>query len=287
MSSNLHDQVWALRELIPDSEIYPKIRSRLRSRRIAITSGKGGVGKSVIAVNFALVLAKEGYRTLLIDGDVSLSKLPILTDSAPPFNFADVRRGKKTLQEIIYEYQPNCSILPSGSGIIDLMEAQEDFTYRLQHQFEELDGQYDCMIIDTASGISSMVFGELASSDEIFVILSPEPTAIADAYTVVKILSFFYPQIPVYLVVNLVRGREEGEEIATRFNLLTQKFLQRTFPYLGFIPRDDAVLESVRQQYPLALWDDGSPFLNQLRQIVKEWLEMSVEGAIEGREIKN
>jgi len=281
------DQAWKLRDLVPDSEIFPQVENRLRSKRLAITSGKGGVGKSVISVNLALLMAARGYRTLLIDGDVSLSKLPILTDSFPEHGFADVRRGKKSLEEIIFEYQENCSILPTGSGLLDLVDSQEDFAYRLQHQFQEVDGRFDYMLIDTASGISSLVFSELASSDEVAVVTTPEPTAVADAYAVVKILTFFYPNIPVHLIFNFVESEDEAFESYKKFNLITQKFLKRQINYLGFLFYDEHVRESVMRQQPLALWPFKTAFLSQLEKIMHRWLEESISNFSPTAEIRN
>ncbi len=283
----MKDQAWKLRDLIPDAEIFPQVENRIRSTRLAITSGKGGVGKSVISVNLALLMAGQGYRTLLIDGDVSLSKLPILTDSAPPHSFTDVRRGKKKLQEVIFEYKPNCSILPTGSGILDLVESQEDFTYHLRHQFQELDGLYDYMLIDTASGISSLVFGELASSDEVAVVTTPEPTAVADAYAIIKILTFFYPQIPIHLIFNFVESEDEAFEAYKKFNLITQKFLQIQINYLGFLFWDEQVKKSVMQQHPIALWDYETSFVNQLEKIMFRWLKESYHDFSNTVEIRN
>ena len=283
----MKDQAWKLRDLVPDAEIFPQIDGQLRGKRLAITSGKGGVGKSVISVNLALLMARQGYNTLLIDGDVSLSKLPILTDSAPEYSFADVRQGKKDLEEIVFEYRPNCSILPTGSSILDLVDSQEDFTYRLRHQFEKLDGRYDYMLIDTASGISSLVFGELASSDEVAVVTTPEPTAVADAYAVVKILTFFYPRIPVHLIFNFVESEEEAFEAYKKFNLITEQFLKRQINYLGFLFYDEHVKESVMRQTPMALWEFHPPFIEQLEKIMSRWLEESYRDLSSAAEIRN
>jgi len=268
----MKDQAWKLRDLIPDTEIYPRLEKNFHAKRLAITSGKGGVGKSVIALNFALLLAKHDYRTLLIDGDINLSKLPIMTDTAPRYDFVDLKRGKKMLQEIIYEYQPGCSILPTGSGALELINHRDEFQQHFQNQFQQLNDKFDYMLIDSASGISSIVFSELASSDEVIVVATPEPTSIADAYAVIKIMSYYYPQIPLHLLLNLVESADEAVETYKKFNLITQKFLHRQVNYLGFLSRDENVLASIKKQQPLALTNE-SLFVEQLNKVMHRWLE--------------
>lgn len=267
------DQAWKLRDLIPDFEMYPIVANDYRTNRLAITSGKGGVGKSVIAVNFALLLAQSMYRTLLIDGDINLSKLPILTDTAPRYSYADVKRGEKNLQEVIYEYQPNCSILPTGSGALELIDQREDFKHHFSEQFRRLNGSYDYMIVDSASGISSLVFGEIASCNEVMVVVTPEPTSLADAYAIIKIMSYYYPQIPIHLVLNLVESEAEAVETYRQFDLIVQRFLHRNLNYLGFLCWDDEVGASIKRQRPLALMKGTSVFIEQLERIKEKWLE--------------
>jgi len=270
------DQAWKLRDLIPDTELYPKVESDFKTKRLAITSGKGGVGKSVISVNFALLLAQDNYKTLLVDGDINLSKIPILTDTAPKYSYTDVKRGEKKLTEVIYDYQDNCSILPTGSGALELVNSEDDFKFHFTQQFKQLNGIYDHMIVDTASGISSLVFGELASCDEILVVITPEPTSVADAYAVIKIMSFYYPQIPIHIIYNLVESENEAYDSYKKFDLIVQKFLRQQVNYLGFLYYDDNVTNSIKEQTPLALTDSSSSFVMQLLKIKNRWLESSL-----------
>lgn len=267
------DQAWKLRDLIPQSEIYPHVENDYKTRRLAVTSGKGGVGKSVIALNFALLLAKYDHKTLLVDGDINLSKLPILTDTNPEFSYSDVKRGGKSLKDVIYKYQENCSILPTGSGALEIINQQDDFKLHFTQQFKQLNGEYDYMVVDTASGISSLVFGELASCDEVMVVITPEPTSIADAYAIVKILSYYYSQIPIHVVFNQVESENEAAESYRKFDLIVQKFLHRRINYLGFLSFDKSVLQSIKNQKPLVLQYNSHVFVDELNKIKNRWLE--------------
>lgn len=274
------DQAWKLRDLIPERELYPRVQSDFHTKRLAITSGKGGVGKSVIALNLALLFAKEEQKTLLVDGDINLSKIQILTDTSPQFSYTDVKRGGKKLSEVIFEYQPYCSILPTGSGALELVNYRDEIAQHFKNQFTKLDGRFDYMLVDTASGISSLVFGELTSCDEVMIIATPEPTSIADAYAILKILSYYYPQIPVHIVFNLVDSEEEAIGAYQKFNLIVQKFLHRRIHYLGFLSRDENVVQSIKMQTPLALLDGDDIFIRQLDKIKTNWLEIRKEVSV-------
>ncbi len=272
------DQASKLRDLVPDREVFPRVENSLATRRLGITSGKGGVGKSVIAVNLCLLMAKNKHSTLLIDGDVNLSGISILTDSVPKYSFLDVKRGKKLLKDVVHEYAENCSILSTGSGELDLLKSRTEFLDHLRMQFQQLDGTYDYLCIDTPTGISSLVFGELASCDEVAVIVTPDPTSVADAYAVVKIMTYFHPHIPLYLILNCVRSEDEAFETYKKFDLVTQKFLHRQIQNLGSLFYSEDVIESVKQQRPLALWEFETPFLGQLENIMNRWIESAHQG---------
>ncbi len=272
------DQASKLRDLIPGKETFPRVENSIATKRIGITSGKGGAGKSVIALNFSLLLAKNQRSTLLIDGDVNLSNISILTDTAPEFGFLDVKQGKKLLKDVIFPYQDYLSILTTGSGELELLNSKDEFLNHLRIQFQQLDGKFDYVCIDAPSGISSLVFGELASCDEVFVVSTPEPTSITDAYAVVKMMTYFYPHIPLHLILNFVRSEDDAFEAYKKFDLITEKFLHRQINYLGSLNYSEEVVQSVQQQKPLALTEEPSSFIDQLEKIMNRWLESAHSG---------
>ncbi|MCH8124660.1 AAA family ATPase [candidate division KSB1 bacterium] len=272
------DQASKLRDLIPGKETFPRVENSLATQRIGITSGKGGVGKSIIALNLSILLAKSHRPTLLIDGDLNLSNISILTDTAPEFGFLDVKQGNKLLKDVIFPYQDNLSILTSGSGELKLLNSKDEFLNHLRIQFQQLDGKFDYVCIDSPSGISSLVFGELASCDEVFVVSTPDPTSITDAYAIVKMMTYFYPHIPLYLILNFVRSEDDAFEAYKKFDLITEKFLHRQINYLGCLNYSDEVIQSVLQQQPLALREGSSIFIDQLKKIMNRWLESAHSG---------
>lgn len=272
------DQASKLRDLIPEKETFPKVQNSLATKRIGITSGKGGAGKSVVAINTSLLMAKGGSSTLLIDGDVNLSNISILTDTAPEFGFLDVKKGKKLLKDVIYPYQERLALMSTGSGELDLVNSKDEFLNHLRIQFQQLDGKYDYIFIDAPSGISSLVFGELASCDEVFVLATPDPTSIADGYAVVKMMTYFYPHIPLHLILNFVRSEDEAFEVYKKFELITEKFLHRQINYLGCLNYSDDVIESVKKQQPLAALEFTTPFIDQLDKILSRWVESTHSG---------
>ena len=266
----MRDQAWQLRELVPAYELFPKSDIPLKAKRIAVTSGKGGVGKSTLALNMGIILAATGIKTLLIDGDVNLSNLPILTGTAPELHFADVIEKKLSLMEIIYPFKNDLYILPSGLGSVDLIEQEQQFLDHMRHEFVDLDEFFDVILIDTASGISSTVLGEIFSADEVFVITTPEPSAIGDAYAIVKVLTFFMPALPVRVMFNWVKSEKQGQEAHEKFNSITEKFLGRSVRYLGALPYDENVRKSSMLQVPQLVQYPRSKFSRQLRNIVGE-----------------
>ncbi len=266
----MKDQAWQLRELVPAYELFPKSKIPLKAKRIAVTSGKGGVGKSTVAVNMGILLSEQGIKTLIIDGDLNLSDVPILTGTAPEFHYSSVLEGKMRLMEIIYPFRNNLFILPSGLGSMDLLDQEHRFLDHMRREFEELDAFFDVILIDTASGISSMVVGEIFSADDVFLITTPEPAAIGDAYAIVKVLTFFMPALPVRMLFNFVKSEKEGMESYEKFNQITEKFLGRDVRYLGALPFDDNVRKSSMSQVPQLIQYPRSKFSRQLQHIVKE-----------------
>ena len=273
----MKDQAWQLRELVPAYELFPKSDIPLKAKRIAVTSGKGGVGKTTVAINMGIILAAEGIKTLIIDGDVNLSNVPILTGTAPEFHFADVLQRRVNLMEIIYPFKNDLFILPSGLGTMDLVDQEEKFIDYMRREFMELDEIFDVILIDTASGISSLVLGEIFSADEVFVVTTPEPSAIGDAYAIVKVLTFFMPGLSVRLLFNWVKNEKQGKESFAKFNGITEKFLGREVRYLGALPFDENVRKAAMSQMPQCIQYPRSKFSRGLKQIMVNLIDSKNE----------
>jgi flagellar biosynthesis protein FlhG len=226
-----------------------KQKNRRRPTRvIAITSGKGGVGKTNIVANLGYAFSKLGKKVLILDADIGLGNLDVLLGIAPKYNLSHVILGEKSLKDIVISGPGNMQILPASSGIQELTSLSQDQKIRLLTEIDELINSVDILFIDTAAGISSNVMDFSVSAHEIIVVVSPEPTSITDAYALMKILSLKYSEKCCYLLTNLVVNAQEGKEVFRQLNLVTQKFLEINVDYLGSVVFDEKVTQCIKNQ---------------------------------------
>ena len=218
------------------------------ARVIAITSGKGGVGKTNIVGNLGYTFTKLGKKVLILDADLGLGNLDVLLGLAPKFNLSHVILGEKTIDEILVEGPGKMKILPASSGIQELTHLTKDQKIQILTQLDGLINQVDVLFIDTAAGISSNVMDFNATAQEVVVVVSPEPTSITDAYALMKVLSLKYSGKACKLVVNMVRRPEEGREVFRQLQLVTDRFLDITIEYLGHVLFDERVTKGVKNQ---------------------------------------
>jgi len=215
---------------------------------IAVTSGKGGVGKTNVVANLAMALAHLGRRVLILDADMGLGNLDILLGLTPRYNLHHLLVGEKTLSEIIIQGPGGIHILPSSSGIQDLTALSDEQKIGLLVEFDQLQIPVDVLLIDTASGISSNVTYFAVAAQEIMVVASPEPTSITDAYALIKVLSTQFSEKRFKLLANMVKTPEEGRMVYHHLSIVADRFLDISIDYLGPILMDESVPQSVRKQ---------------------------------------
>ncbi len=225
-----------------------KIKPKPATRVIAITSGKGGVGKTNIVANLGYALAKLGKKVLIWDADLGLANLDILLGIAPKYNLSHVIKGEKTIQEITVECPGNMKILPASSGIQELTRITREQKIRIVTELDMLVDSTDILLIDTAAGISSNVMYFNTIAQEIIVVVSPEPTSITDAYALMKILSMKYSEHHFKMVVNMAGDTREAYEVFRQLNLVSDRFLNISIDYIGYIAFDDLVSKSIKSQ---------------------------------------
>jgi len=218
------------------------------SRVIAITSGKGGVGKTSIVANLGYAFTKLGKKVLILDADLGLGNLDVLLGLAPKYNLSHVIMGEKKIEEILIEGPGNMKILPASSGIQELTQLTRDQKIQIFTQLDHLIDRADILFIDTAAGISSNVMDFNATAQEIVVVVSPEPTSITDAYALMKLLSLKYSEKVCKLLVNMTTRPEEGREVYRQLHLVTDRFLDITIEYLGCVLYDEKVTKGVKSQ---------------------------------------
>lgn len=249
----MKDQAERLREMAHqvrqqiETEMLQKVN---RARVVAISSGKGGVGKSTLALNMALVLCSQGKRVLLLDVDMGMANLDIMLGMVPKYNLFHMIQGKKTLDEVIIQGPQGLAIIPGGSGIQELANLPAADLKRLLVELGKLDSDYDYMILDTGAGISQNVTTFLIAADDAIIITTPEPTALTDAYGLLKSLHRYSFNGKTYLVVNRVNDDSEGILVAEKLKMVTQKYLGLDVINLGHILNEPSVAEGIRRQQP-------------------------------------
>lgn len=246
----MEDQAGVLREIKRNTRgagIERKRRNR-DIRVIAVTSGKGGVGKTNITANFAYILASMGKRTLLLDADAGLANIDVILGITPKYNLYHVLCGEKSLSEAIVEGPGGIKILPASSGIQEMAELSKGQKFTLLEELDMLDDELDFMLIDTAAGITGNVTYFNMAAKEIIVVVSSEPTSLTDAYALIKILYQGYAVRRFMLLVNMVMDSQEAVGVYTRLNNATNHFLDLPIEYIGYIPQDQHVARAVRQQ---------------------------------------
>ena len=241
-----------------------------KARCIAVTGGKGGVGKSNFSVNVALELGAMGNQVVLLDADFGLANADLLCGVAPKFHLGHVITSNKSLDEVSIEIGENVRLIPGGSGIEELANVSLARNASLLGKLREVEEMTDFMIIDTAAGIAENVSSVLLAAGEIIVVTTPEPTAVVDAYATIKVIVRHSPAKQVSLIVNNVTGVNEGEQVFQQLNTATKRFLQHNIELLGMIPYDSQVSEAVREQTPVVHYSPDTPASRAIRLIARQ-----------------
>jgi flagellar biosynthesis protein FlhG len=217
-------------------------------KTIAVASGKGGVGKTNVVANLAIALKKLGKDVLIMDADLGLSSIDVLLNVAPRYTIQHVLNGEMRLQDILIDGPKGIKILPASSGVQELTALNEFQRLRMLEEFDSFDCNVDVLLIDTAPGISENVAFFCIAAQEIIIITSQEPTALTDAYALIKVLCTRYQEKEFFIIVNSVKNSQEGFEVFRRLSLVTERFLNISLDYLGYIPCDTNVQEAVKAQ---------------------------------------
>ena len=258
---------------------------RPRSLRvIAVTSGKGGVGKTNLTVNLGLVFARQGRRVLLIDGDVGLANVDILLDESPRYSLRDVLSGERSIDDVLVASPHGLSVLPGSSGVPELTLLSSDDRFALLAALEELDeARFDTVLVDTAAGIGANAVFLSGAAQEVLVVATPEPTSLADAYAMIKVLSRRHGVDRIGLVLNQVAGETEAHDIYQRLGGLTARFLPVVLELVGWIPADPHVHAAVMAQEPLAAAYPQAPATRAIERLAETLLMRPAPRALSGR----
>jgi len=223
---------------------------------ITVTSGKGGVGKTNLSVNMAIAFARLGKKVVVMDADLGLANVNVMLKMIPKYNLYHVLKKQKTIQEILVETEYGISIVAGASGFSQIANLGEDDRKDFIAELDSLSSA-DIIIIDTSAGVSSNVLDFIAAADDAVIITTPEPTAITDAYGIIKIIASEYDSLEMglKLVVNCAKGAAQAKVIADRMINITGQFLNLKLDYIGFIYDDTSVSNAVLQQKPFIVVD--------------------------------
>jgi len=263
----MEDQAEKLREIMkrkndgtsPSKQAAPAktgLKPADKARVITVTSGKGGVGKTNLSVNMALAFARLGKKVIVMDADLGLANVNVMLNMIPKYNLYHVIKKQKTIREILVETEYGISIVAGASGFSQIANMDEKDRRDFIGELDTLTNA-DIIIIDTSAGVSSNVLDFIAAADDAVIITTPEPTAITDAYGIIKIIATEYDSLNVglKLVVNRARGVAQAKGVADRMINIAGQFLNLKVDYLGFIYDDSSVSHAVIKQKPFMVTD--------------------------------
>ena len=228
-------------------------------KAIAVASGKGGVGKTSIAVNLALCLAKMGNRVTVFDADLGLANAEVLLGIVPPYSLFEVLYGGMTLEEIAVQGPYGIRVISGGSGFLEMSNLDRSRRQQLLRMFNQFVNKDEIVLIDTGAGINKNVLGFVAAAEEVIIVITPEPTSLTDAYALIKILANFKLHSEVSIVVNRAVDRNEAMRTLGRISTATGRFLDIKINFLGWIPDDKSVSRAVKNQQPYIITNPNAP----------------------------
>ena len=241
---------------------------------LAVTSGKGGVGKSNISVNLALLMSRMKKNVLLIDADIHLGNIDLMLGIRPKHTIADVISGAVDVKEAISKGPGGIDILPAGSAVLDMLNMEDKVIRKIGDAFSKLEHEYDTVIVDTGAGVHESVMSFVVGADKIILVVTPDPASIADSYGMAKVIRNTNVDVPIVMVSNMVDSEENGESMYKKMNLMVQRFLNSTLVYGGSIVKDNLIQYSIQKQKPISLFYPNSIPVNSLKMITRRLLKM-------------
>lgn len=252
------DQAQNLRNII---KLQNQTETR-QARVITVTSGKGGVGKTSLAINLAIQFRKQGKSVIIFDADFGLANIEVMIGAIPKYNLSDMVFRGKGIKDIIINGPMDIGFISGGSGISTLGNLNLDQVNFLVYKLKELENLADIIIVDTGAGISESVLGFVAASSEVLLVTTPEPTSITDSYALLKTLNaktgFEKESTKIHIIANKVSNYEDGKNLYNKLNVVVSKFLNFELNFLGIVPNDENIVKAVMQQKPISLISPNS-----------------------------
>lgn len=250
---------------------------------IAITSGKGGVGKTNAAINIAVALAKSGSRVLLMDADIGLANIDVNLGLRCKYNLSHVISGEKTISDIAHQGPAGIHIIPAASGVYEMATLSEDSLSYVIEAFNQYKEPLDYLIIDTAAGISDNVLGFLNAAHQIIVMICDEPTSMTDSYALIKVMKQRYGATRFHFLANKVKTEQQGKALYGKMSLVVDHYLQSSLLFLGSVGLDQQLLKANRQQVPIVLSEPDARSAIAFRHIAERISAWPVPQGLSGQ----
>ncbi|PID76622.1 MAG: flagellar synthesis regulator FleN [Deltaproteobacteria bacterium] len=246
--TNTADQAGTLRSLAREQMQEMQEKTPQVTRVIAVTSGKGGVGKTAVVANLAVSLARQGKRVLILDADLGLANIDVVFGLMPSFNLNHFFSGEQRLENILVEGPRGIKILPAGSGIQNFIRLDGEDKMRLLDGLDAMHNDFDYVLLDTEAGISENVTYFTTAAQDILLVTTTEPTAITDAYALMKLLSTKYHEKHFNLVVNQIQNEDDALDVFRKLTMVSNRYLDISIDFLGSVPEDKLMVEAVKRQ---------------------------------------
>lgn len=262
-----NDQAGTLRNMSQPSVGTTNQDTQHRTTVYAVTSGKGGVGKTAVTANLAYSLALCGKKVLILDADLGLANIDVVFGLTPRYNLNHFFSDEQSLESIMVSGPLGLKILPAGSGIQNFIKLDADLKMRLLQGLDSLQTQFDYVLIDTEAGISDNVTYFNTAAHEILVVTTPEPTAITDAYALMKLLSTKFHEKKFNLVVNQIQNEDDALDVYKKLTLVSNRYLDISIDYLGSVPYDRQMVDAIRKQRVYSELQPGSRLANSFSRL--------------------
>lgn len=261
----MNDQAQKLRNMIS------RLQNQKEARTIAVVSGKGGVGKSNFALNFAISLSQKKKKVLLFDLDIGMGNIDILLGLTPKKTIVHMFEESLTIQDVIENGPESLSYVAAGSGLTEFFNMEKSAFAIFLQQLQNLMFEYDYIIFDMGAGMSTTHLNFVLAAHECFVITTTEPTSIMDAYSVIKFICSRRPDLPMHIMVNRATSTRDGEQAYERLALAVEQFLNKKIDLLGILPDDKHVVQAVQRQTPFILYNGRSHVSQSLLEVVSHY----------------
>lgn len=280
------DQAQSLRHLVSRKDSARINESGASARVITVCSGKGGVGKSNFTLNFALALQSLGKKVLLFDADIGMANIDVLMGVSSRYNLYHLLKRETDINEIVQVGPDNLRFIAGGSGMDELFSLSENDLHYFTSQVASIADTADFILFDTGAGLSRENMKFISAADECLVITTPEPTAITDAYALMKVVHNTHPDVPFRLIVNQAGDMREAAATSDKIRMAVSRFLQLELPFLGYISSDAHVVQAVKKQIPFLLAYPGSPAAKDIHRLAVRYLDAGSERETKDQGIK-